>query len=180
MGKKKTPTKSFEHIVSDMTTKKFEPVIKKLIAESFSQFAFKYNDTLRDLFIKVAVIDDILTEKLENINFNGIASRVADKQDVMEGYKSMVALEDKVTANDRVRISMEIKEKNAADFGEVQKLQIDAVGSGQTLGVEFETHLIDMGSSDTKEVILKGKDETDQVAGVTIRVVVDKISRKEA
>jgi len=180
MGKKKQPTKSFEHIVSDMTTKKFEPLIKQLIAESFSQFAFKYNDTLRDLFLKVAVIDDILTEKIETISFNGIASRVADKQDVMEGYKSLKGPEEKITANDRVRISMEIKEKDAADFGEVQKLQIDAVGSGQTLGIEFETHLIDMVNYTTKEVILKGKDETDQVAGVTIRVVVDKISRKEA
>ena len=171
MGKKKQirAQESFSNLVSNSTISKFKPYINELVFEAVEQAGVVYKKNILELAQRVVVLEDFVCGKL-SISREELVKALADKQDLLEGLTEV----DTVEMSDRTRLTIKTKKPGEAEFSSESRVLIDNTGSGDKLGVPFETNVVGMKTGENKEIELDIGPEMK----ITVSVTVDKISRK--
>lgn len=180
MGNKKSQAhvqQSMGQMVGKAALAQMGPQIEQLVQQHIqhlgSQLATQTANTMQSLFSRIVVLENLLIEKL-GVTKADIVSRVSDLEDSKEGLESV---QGSVEVGDVVRIKIETKAKDQAEYQGASLLKIYKSGSGETLGKELEDALIGMSKDETK-VVEFGQDKQ-MLAQITVSRIARPIKTEE-
>ncbi len=164
---RKQQTQSFEQHMLTQTLNKFKPYINAEINAAAQDIANQQKNLLESLYVRVRTLEELVIEKFKDISKDVLAARIATIEDEARNLDEV----NIVKKGDRVRISISTKAKDKDKYEGTSKLLIDQVGTGRTVGMELENALLNMKTSEVKELEF-GKDKT-----MVAKLTVNRISR---
>lgn len=123
-------------------------------------------NAVNNMFTRIVAMEELLMEKI-GLTKDDLANQVATVIDRNDGY---VPSTGPVKENDRVRLEVRTRTADQTEWQGASRLQVDAIGTGRTLGKEIEGAVIGMQVGETKEIDF-GKD-----ASLKASVTVNRIS----
>lgn len=161
------PQRSFDQMVADATLARLGGYIDSEIQEAAQGILARQQQAMANLLTRLVATEEVLIEKL-GLTKEDLANRVANIQDRSEGF---VAAET-VEVGDRVRLEIQTRTADQAEFQGSSRLLVDNAGTGSQLGKELEGALVGMKAGESKEIKF-GKDES-----LVARLSVNKVSRQ--
>jgi len=172
MGKKKSnpgqnhPSNSFSDTVAQAVNQKLLDTIDMQMKRMAISITNNINSSLEDIYARLSTLEDLALEKF-NMTKEEFAFLVADKEDAANGLESA----DSVIKGDVVRIEVQTKTVDQAEFQGNSNHKVSDIGSGRTLGLEIENQIIGMSKDEVKEIVFGEKEE------FIAQIKVHKISR---
>lgn len=158
MGKKKNQhvQQSMGQMVSRAALAQLGPDIEKMVKAYTNQIgqklAVQMASTSETMFTRLVVLERLLM-KHYNYTQDDLANMVADYEDEKENMATV----DEIAQGDTVRLEIRLKAKDK-EFKEFERMKLYDVGLGNTFGLEIESALIGMKTSESKTIEF-GKDK---------------------
>jgi hypothetical protein len=180
MGKKKSSgpqshaTQSFGQMVSKAALSQMMPqiedVVRHYVNQLGSQIAQKSAETIEHLHARVVCLEALLMDKGVTTK-EELSDKIASIEDDKRG---VAAVDGPAESGDSVRVTIETKLKDQAEYQGRSLVRIDNVGTGNSFGPELESAIVGMKANEVKEVTF-GKDKE-----LGARLSVARVSRPKA
>lgn len=166
--KRAQPQKSFAELVADQTQAKIDSAVNNAVARLANGLVNIQRQHIEGLFTRIVVLEELLVEKLEGVDQDLLADRVANLEDKQAGLEAV----EEVAEGDRVRATLRTKLIGAKEFNGESRQMIDNVGLGNTLGPDIEKAMLGMKVNETKLVKL-------EEAKSEVEILINRISRSK-
>lgn len=167
MSRKKSyhkPPQAYSDFLSKDVMAKITQNVDARIIQVSQYMAQQQSSLMQNVFLRIAALEELISEKF-NVSKDEIADMVAKKQDEAEGYTEKQVAE----VGDRVRFTLESKEKGAVEFQDPAKFTVDDLGKLE-FTKEVEEALVGMVPGGVTTVELK--------SGDMLRIKLDRVSTK--
>jgi len=182
-NKKRSPSganNSFANLVANAANKQLADHVEQRMgqyAQAILQNLSKLTlDHLANIQTRHLAIEEIMI-KSGTVSREQINNEITNQEDTALGYIEV----DAAAEGDLVRVEVESKAADEAQYSEKEKLRINSLlrevdGAVQTLK-EIETAMVGMKKDEIKDITIKGEGEDKDS---NIRVTIKKVSRKKA
>ncbi len=164
------PTRSFDQYVADATLARLSGYIDGEIQGLGQALAQRNQQTFANILTRLVATEEVLAEKL-GVTKDDLANRVAAIQDRSDGLELVTG---SAIVGDRIRLEIKTRTADQTEYQGTSRMQIDNLGSGQTIGKELECAIIGMTAGETKEVLF-GKDNS-----LSASLSLNRVSRRPA
>lgn len=175
------PQKTFADYVADATLQKFGGYIDSQIEQFGRALLQRQAQANANLITRILCTEEILMELNPSITKESLAERVSVIIDRNDDFEA-IAADDVSKAGDRIRVQLKTRTADQTEYQGSSRLQIDQLGSGNTLGKELEEAMLGLKVNETTEV--KFGEDKSLAASITVnrvsRAKVVEAPKKEA